>query len=300
MKFSYFKTSNSNRKVSVASIGRGFTSLISKVAPKFSGYIGEQILMRPYGKRHYGQTPITPSEQLQLPTSIGHAHINLYGQGQNAIILSHGWADTSQCFKQLIPVLVEQGYLVAAIDHIGHGKSTGNKAHLASFIETKRLLIEHLNNQRVTIKGIVGHSMGAVAALNLSRLELSNKKIVLIASPIKFFELMFEKIEQVGISRQFAIRVLERITKQYDLIWQHLSPENQRSKLDLDITFIHDKKDRYAPFSHIENFLGENNQALITTEGLGHSRILGDTKVVNTINQVLTANQALTANKVLT
>lgn len=292
MKFSYFKQSNNT--FGLASIGRGITGSISTLAPQLSAFIGEHVLLRPYGKRHYSKNAITPDSELKLTTSIGQAHINLYGSGQQAVIVSHGWADSSQSFKHIIQALVKQGYLVAAIDHIGHGKSSGNKSHLASFIETKTKLMAHLESQRVTIKSIIGHSMGAFATLNLSEEQLKNKKIILIASPIKFFELMFEKVEQVGISRKLLIRTLEKITKQYGLTWQRLGAENHRAKLNLDMTFIHDKNDRYAPFNDIENYLYPENQdknlhkdKLISTQGLGHSRILGDTHVINSINQVL-------------
>jgi hypothetical protein len=131
--------------------------------------------------------------------------------------------------------------------------------------------------------------MGAIAALNLPNYLLESKKIILISSPIKFFELMFEKVEQAGISRKLLTRVLESISHKHGKKWQQLTTENNRDKLALNLTFIHDRQDRYAPFADVAQYLQQEKNTLIETQGLGHRRILSDTNVINNITQVLSA-----------
>jgi len=286
MKFSYFN--EGTKGFGLTTVSRALTGFISIIAPRFSAFAGKNVLMRPYAKRHYTRTCTIPERELNLLTSMGRAHINLYGQGKQVIIVSHGWADSSQSFTKMITTLTEQGYLVAAIDHIGHGKSTGTKSHLLSFIETMELLIEHFNEERIDVKGIIAHSMGAIATLNLPNYLLEDKKIILISSPINFFELMFEKVEQVGISRKLLKRVLEDISHKYGKKWHQLSSEYHRDKLALDFTFIHDRNDRFAPLTDVESFLQDEKAQLVITSGLGHTRILGDTNVIDNITQVLT------------
>lgn len=285
MKFSYFN--EGTNRLGLTSIARGITGFISTVSPSFSAFIGKHFLMRPYGKRSYSADYQTADRELKIQTSMGIAHINLFGQGSQVIIASHGWADSSESFTHLINSLTQRGYLVAAIDHIGHGKSTGKKSHLLSFIETMELLIEHFEQERTEIKGIVGHSMGAIATLNLPHQVLENKKIILISTPVRLFELMFEKVEQVGISRKLLKSVLGNIGNKYGRNWQHLSSENHKDKLNLDLTFIHDRGDKFAPFTDIEAYLKDEKPPLVVTSGLGHTRILGDTTVINNITQVL-------------
>jgi len=285
MKFSYFNKTGS--RFGLTAIGREFTATLSMIAPRFSSFLGENILMKPYSRRKYNFEHIQPEKELNLITSMGVAHINLFGSGNKVIIVSHGWGDTSESFQQMIITLTQQGYTVAAIDHIGHGKSSGNKSHLLSFIETLELLIEQFNEERIRVDAIIGHSMGAIATLNLPSYLLKNKKIILISSPIKFFELMFDKVEQAGISRKLLSRVLENISYKYGKTWQQLSSESNRDKLALDLTFIHDRQDSYAPFNDVSNFLKQEKTTLIETEGLGHRRILGDTNVIDNITQVL-------------
>lgn len=287
MKFSYFN--NANSSFGLTAIGRGLTATLSSVAPKFSAFLGKKILMKPHGHREYDFNQITPEKELNLLTSMGIAHVSIFGQGANVVIVSHGWGDTSESFQQMIISLTKQGYTVAAIDHIGHGKSSGNQSHLLSFIENLELLVEHFNEERIKVDAIIGHSMGAIATLNLPNYLLENKKIILISSPINFFELMFEKVEQVGISRKLLTRVLEKISHNYGKTWHQLTTKSNRNKLNFNMTFIHDRQDRYAPFEDVTNYLFQEKITLIETEGLGHRRILSDTNVIQSVNQVLSS-----------
>jgi len=287
MKFSYFN--NGKAKFGLTSIGRGITAAMSHLAPKFSALLGENVLMKPYSRRKYDYEQIKPESELNLLTSMGIVHVNLFGSGKRVIIVSHGWGDTSNSFQEMIVSLTKQGYLVAAIDHIGHGKSSGSKSHLLSFIETLELLTEQFHEDRIEVSAIIGHSMGAIATLNLPNHLLEDKKIILISSPINFFELMFEKVEQAGISRKLLTRVLESVSLKHGKTWQQLNTENNRDKLGLNVTFIHDRQDRYAPFEDVMLFLQAEKTTLIETQGLGHRRILSDTNVINNIAQVLSA-----------
>lgn len=287
MKFSYF--GHKKKSLSLVTFSQMITATLSTVAPKLSTFLGKNILMRPYAKRAYTAEHLVPEKTLNLLTSMGIVHVNLFGQSDKVVIVSHGWADNSESFNFMIESLTNQGYCVAAVDHIGHGKSSGKTSHLLSFIETLEILLDHLNERRFQVDAIIGHSMGAVATLNLPTYLLENKKVILISSPIKFFELMFEKVERVGIAKKMLIQVLESISKQYGKTWRQLGLENHRDKLTLDLTFIHDKEDRYAPFSDLENFLKQEKTPLLATEGLGHRRILGDTSVIQNITQVLSS-----------
>ncbi len=287
MKFSYFN--NSEGKFGLTFIARGLTKSMSVLTPRFSSFLGENILMKPYGRRRYNFKDIVPDKELKLQTSMGNVHVNLFGQGNKVIILSHGWGDNSRSFQEIILSLITQGYVVAAIDHIGHGKSSGSKSHLLSFIESLELLIEQFYEERITVSAIIAHSMGAIATLNLPNYLLKDKKIILISSPINFFELMFEKVEQVGISRNFLATVLNKITHKYGTTWQQLTTQSNREKLELNFTFIHDQHDKYAPFSDVKQYLKKKKTRLIETEGLGHRRILSDTSVINNITLVLSS-----------
>lgn len=285
MKFNYFKQGGLARYF--GAMGRFLTSGLTKMAPNFSAKLGGQLLLKPHGKRHYQFQLVLPHSDIQLETSMGDAHVHIFGHGSKLAIVNHGWADNSLSFQHLIESLLEQGYRVAAIDHLGHGKSTGKHAHLLIFIEALQNLLAYFDKQNQQVDLLIGHSMGALAMLNLPQDELAKRKAVFISTPLKLFELMFETVERLGISSKLLINVLEKICQTYQTTWPELSGEKHMNKLAEHHYFIHDKNDRYAPFSDVEAFIATSKAKLITTENLGHRRILVDTSVISNINDLI-------------
>ena len=286
MKFNYFH--DKQNRFGVQNVTRALSGGLIKVAPKLSLTVGKKLLLNPFGKRHYTFNELEAGDVINLETSLGQAHINLFGEGQNLVIVSHGWADTSSGFEAMIINLLSQGFKVAAIDHIAHGKSAGKQTHLLNFIETLNATVEYFEQREHHIHAIVAHSMGAVATLNLPEDKLANKKLILIATPIHFFELMFEKVSKAGISTKLLTHVLENIGAEFNRQWQSLCLSQHTSKLSEHIHFIHDEQDRYASYQSLTDYLQTHQSPLFTTQGLGHRRLLGDTKVIQHITQVIT------------
>ncbi|MBY5990947.1 alpha/beta hydrolase [Ferrimonas balearica] len=289
MTFNYFN--QGGLTAGFTAMGRGATGWFSRHLPNLSAQIGTRFLLSPNGKRDTHFDGMEPDAILALHCQLGRVRVNLFGQGQGQryAVMSHGWADNGQSFQHLVPALVAQGYRVAVIDHIGHGRSEGKRAHLPAFIETMSALITTLEADGGKVELLVGHSMGGVATLNLPAELLSGRQVILIAVPVQFFELMFDAVERLGIARGFLIRVLERVTAGYGIDWQELRAERHLTKLHDNVVFIHDREDRFAPFAHTERFARQAKARMIVTQGLGHRRILGDTGVINHIRELVAA-----------
>ncbi|SHG77855.1 alpha/beta hydrolase [Ferrimonas marina] len=287
MRFNYF---HQNQAAALfTGMGRFVTGQLSRWLPQLTGRLGQQFLIQPNGKRQYDFGSHQPTQQWDLTTRLGNARAHLFGNGERTVVLSHGWADNSTCFHALINQLIEQGYRVAALDHVGHGKSEGKRAHLLAFIEAMTALMNQLEADGQQVEAIIGHSMGAFATLNLPEALLRQRKVVLISAPINFFDQMFHTLERVGISRRVMVRVLESIASQYQVDWQSLLGERQIPKLHGQVHLIHDRSDRFAPFADIQAFAEKAGLALTATEGLGHRRILSDTEVIAKINRIVAA-----------
>jgi alpha-beta hydrolase superfamily lysophospholipase len=87
--------------------------------------------------------------------------------------IMHGMSEHSARYKQLAEFLNQQGYMVTADDHRGHGKTgdtNGNLYHLADnngwnqMIDDQWQLLEHLGAQNNLPLIILGHSMGSFMA----------------------------------------------------------------------------------------------------------------------------------------
>jgi alpha-beta hydrolase superfamily lysophospholipase len=123
----------------------------------------------------------------------GIGGIDLYAQGwlpetgaRAVIVVAHGLAEHGGRYETLAGELVQRGYAVYAVDHRGHGRSSGPRANIGRFAHlvsdfcafTGRCAREHLN----TPVFMLGHSMGgAVAFASALRLQHTLRGLVLSA-----------------------------------------------------------------------------------------------------------------------
>lgn len=287
MAFDYFQ--QTQRDFWLQRVSVSFTGGLSRWFPHLTARIGHALLLNPKAPRTVTFGADLVSKPMVVASQAGDVRVHLFGDGERVAVLSHGWGDTSGSFQALVESLLEQGFSVAAIDHIGHGTSAGNRAHLPAFIETLELVITHLQTSGRQVHALIGHSMGGLAILNLPASLLRQSKVVLISVPVNMFNIMFAQVERFGISRHFLTRVLDSVTRRYGKTWTDLDAEQHLHKISDNVVFIHDAKDRYAPFADVEQYAQRGNVALIRTEGLGHRRILRDTGVIHHISEQLSA-----------
>jgi alpha-beta hydrolase superfamily lysophospholipase len=109
------------------------------------------------------------------------------GQPVGVVVLVHGLAEHSGRYGELVERLVRQGYAVHALDHRGHGRSTGRRAaidrfqylvdDLGSFVAGIRQ--EH-GGARITL---LGHSMGGAIALAYALAQPDALEALVLSAP---------------------------------------------------------------------------------------------------------------------
>ena len=89
------------------------------------------------------------------------------GEGPTAVVLLHGWSCDRTYWREQIEALLAN-YQVVTIDLAGHGASGVERATwtLPAFGDDVKAVVEALSLERVVL---VGHSMGAAAALEAAR-----------------------------------------------------------------------------------------------------------------------------------
>jgi pimeloyl-ACP methyl ester carboxylesterase len=100
-----------------------------------------------------------------------HIEYHVYGAGNPAVVLIHGWAcDTSYGREQLAPL--EAKYTTVTLDLAGHGGSGRNRSDwsMARYGEDVAAVVRRLPNARVIL---VGHAMGGPVALEAAPLLAS-------------------------------------------------------------------------------------------------------------------------------
>ena len=90
------------------------------------------------------------------------------GDVRAVILISHGLAEHSGRYMNVVNHFVPHGYAVYALDNIGHGKSDGRRVYVKGFTDYTDVLGEYLAIIRLWQPDkplfLLGHSMGALIA----------------------------------------------------------------------------------------------------------------------------------------
>ena len=261
----YFTDKASSRSLSYYLVKAVSSSLI-RIAPKFARKQTKKLLLTPVRSRKREQLP-SHFETSQLNTAHGKLNITSVGEGKT-IVLTHGWSGSSAQFYPLMEKIAASGYRALAFDHFGHGQSGGRFANLPLFIKGLHHVLQQYSQQ---IIGVVSHSMGTVAALNVAK-DLPH---VLIAPTFGFYDSFESRILSTGISKKAFLQVLSEVETEHNMTFNSMLPEQHIANHQYPITAVHDKDDKYAPF-HLSEQQAELHPAfrLHAIEGKGHGRII--------------------------
>jgi pimeloyl-ACP methyl ester carboxylesterase len=95
---------------------------------------------------------------------IGHS---IHGKGARRVLVLHGWFGDSSVFKPMKPALDPDVFTIVFMDYRGYGasRSLPGPYNLETIVEDANALVDSLGWDRFSV---VGHSMGAKAALRLA------------------------------------------------------------------------------------------------------------------------------------
>jgi pimeloyl-ACP methyl ester carboxylesterase len=207
-------------------------------------------------------------------------HIAMWRWGERdapAVLLAHGWGGNAAQMRGFVFPLLSAGLRVIAYDQPAHGVSEGRLTGLPDFADVLAEVAWHHGG----VHAVIGHSLGATAAaLAHAQGKAPLGKLVLISPPS----------DLVGYSRRFArwhwipepVRgaMQAAIEERYGLAWSELELARLAPRLSARALVIHDRGDRVIPWKQGEQLARHWRGArLVSTEGLGHRRILGDAAV---------------------
>jgi pimeloyl-ACP methyl ester carboxylesterase len=191
-----------------------------------------------------------------------------------AVLLAHGWGGNAAQMRAFVFPLLQAGYRVIAYDQPAHGVSEGKLTGLPDFADVLAEVAGHHGG----VHGVIAHSLGAAgAALALAWGKTHFSRIVLVSPPS----------DLVGYSRRFArwywmpepVRraMQQAIEERYGVLWEELEVPRVAPRLAAEALVVHDRGDRMMPWTHgaavARHWPGAR---LVTTDGLGHRRILAD------------------------
>ncbi|CAH1264995.1 MGLL [Branchiostoma lanceolatum] len=132
------------------------------------------------------------------------------------LMIVHGVAEHCQRYEEIATELNQEGVLVFAHDHVGHGQSQGYPADIKSFDEYVQDVLQHADKMRGAHPGIplfiFGHSMGGAIAV-LAAME----RPTLFAGVVLTAPAIIPAPETATRFRVVAARVLASILPRFEV-----------------------------------------------------------------------------------
>lgn len=257
---------------------------------------GEHVAPRRVGRVAQGLWFAAPPRMTAHPVPEGGQAFEVLAQGHvvrgtawghgPVVYLVHGWGGRGSQFGSLVEPLVQAGHRVVMFDAPAHGDSEHGPAgpRATNGMEFARAL-DAVFCRFGPAEAVVAHSMGTIATyLALRHGWLGTARLVLVAPMVQFTGLLDQFQEALGFgprSRQALERGIEEFV---GVAVRDFDARVQAAYVDpVPTLLLTDRGDRQTPYDDVVDLARSLGAPLVTTEGLGHRKILRDPEVVRTI-----------------
>ena len=203
----------------------------------------------------------------------------VWGEGPT-VYLVHGWAGDSRQMAPLVGPLVAAGHRVVAYDGPGHGRSDPGPSgpRRSNAVEFSDALAA-VADRHGPARAVVAHSMGAMATmLALRQDRLSVERLVFVAPMPELRSYLDRFAAGLSLGPRARHRLDAALEARVGMLvedFELLGLAEQAGTPPLLV--VHDRKDRQLAWAASAELVDRWPDArLVTTDGLGHSRLLGD------------------------
>jgi pimeloyl-ACP methyl ester carboxylesterase len=261
---------------------RGALRILSATSPGIASRVAADLFLTP--RRH----PTPPRERELLAhgepftVRLGSAtEIRAWRFGAGpAVILVHGWEGRGSQLTPFVAPLVERGFSAIAFDAPGHGASPGSRSSLPHFAWAVRAVADVTGDPHA----IVAHSLGCAATTLALRDGLSVQRLAYLAPPLDPVDYTARFGDILGLDESVIRKMQTRIEERFARKWSDYSLADTARRMTAPLLVVHDRDDRDTYWSEgaalAEAWPGAE---LVTTEGLGHRRILRDAEIVERV-----------------
>lgn len=199
-----------------------------------------------------------------------------WGRGP-IVLLAHDWGGSAGQLQSFVQPLVRAGFTVVAFDAPGHGVSGGTWTSLSRLAQA----LTHVAETVGPLHAIVAHAFGAAAAtLAISR-GLRVGRLVQIGPPADAAEWFSKYTRALRLRDDVEREARHRLEQRLGLGLDSLTAERLAGAVEVPVLVIHDRLDDRVPWddgARIARALPRGR--LMTTLGLGHTRIVEEPAVI--------------------
>jgi len=252
--------------------------VLSAVAPGVAARLAAKLFVTP--PRH--RRPEAESRALAAArpgvVAVGGRRIRTWSWGHGpGVLLVHGWGGRGGQLVPFVPPLLAQGLSVTAFDALGHGDSDGREATLPDLIASLRAVAA----AHAPVHGLIAHSVGAAATARTLYEDLRIGAAVFVGPPADLVIASLAFADALGLTRRVRELMQRRIEQRVGLPWEAFDVTRLAGCQATPLLVIHDRGDAEVPWQQgaaiAQAWPGAR---LLTTDGLGHRRILRDDTVI--------------------
>jgi pimeloyl-ACP methyl ester carboxylesterase len=289
----------SKKKSTSVRIPRGLRPamrVLSAVAPPLASRLAVRLFRTP--PRHVSSEIesriLTGARSATLTVAHTPAPIPVWIWGEGPpVLLVHGWGSRGARLGSFVAPLVQAGHSVVAFDAPGHGAARERQSSLPQFL----FAIEAVAREHGPFAGIVAHSMGGAATtLSMAR-GVRTERVVFLAPAadpagyVRYFAAL------LGLPDNVRRGMERRIVHRFRMDWPEFDVPAAAKELTTPLLVIHDALDAEVPLSNGEALARAwPGAVLVTTNGLGHKRIVHDEEVVARAVEFLLAREKRSAS----
>ena len=217
-----------------------------------------------------------------------------YGAGP-VVYLMHGWGGVGAQLGSFIEPLRSNGFRVVVFDAPAHGSSDPGpsgpgRSHGLEFSRALAAVADRFGPTHA----VIAHSMGAVPALLAQVHEGLVAERLVFLSPMRDLATYFDRFAgQLGIGRRIRAQMTVHTERLVDYPVAGVDVRVLSRRVEpVPLLIVHDRRDRETSYDDS----GELAQTwagparLISTDGLGHRRILSDQQVVDEVVRFVSAD----------
>lgn len=265
---------------------RGYYRYVGPLAPRRAGRAARDLWFT--APPRMADFPVPERSRPFEVTAQGHAVRGLvWGDGATGTVyLVHGWGGRGTQFGAMVAPLVEAGHRVVMFDAPAHGDSDHGPAgpRQTNGVELAKAL-DAVFCRFGPAEAVVAHSMGTISTyLALRYGWLGAERLVFIA-PMVQAESLFDQFQRaLGFGPRVRAAFDEAVDEFVGVGVSEFDARVQAAHVDpLPTLVITDRDDRQTAYAEVVDFARSIGAPLVTTEGLGHRKILRDPAVVERV-----------------